>query len=161
MIDWEGALCREIGYPDLWFSNDPDDVADAISLCDKCPLKEQCLQFAKDNNEQHGIWGGVRAPMEAETVSKGLEDNRADIARSWYRSGMSLNDIARRLDVGLRAVKDYLGELHQVVPTEQRREAKRAKVAEAKEMHARGVRAVDIAHMMGVNPSTVSRYLVE
>ncbi len=26
--------------------------------CDNCPVKAECLQFAVDNHEKHGLWGG-------------------------------------------------------------------------------------------------------
>lgn len=31
---------------------------EAKAVCSRCPVKEQCLQWALDTNERHGIWGG-------------------------------------------------------------------------------------------------------
>jgi len=28
-------------------------------MCDTCPVKAPCLQWALDHNEQFGIWGGA------------------------------------------------------------------------------------------------------
>lgn len=28
-------------------------------LCADCPVKDQCLAYALDNDEQYGIWGGL------------------------------------------------------------------------------------------------------
>jgi WhiB family transcriptional regulator, redox-sensing transcriptional regulator len=53
--------------PDVWFSD--RDINDAYGsagttriakkLCNMCPVKAQCLEFALVNNELHGIWGGM------------------------------------------------------------------------------------------------------
>lgn len=34
---------------------------DAIAICRQCPVREICLQYALDNDEQWGIWGGMTA----------------------------------------------------------------------------------------------------
>lgn len=34
-------------------------VTKAVALCKVCPVADKCLQYAQDNNEQFGIWGGV------------------------------------------------------------------------------------------------------
>lgn len=31
----------------------------AITICNTCPVQEQCKDFAIANDEQHGIWGGL------------------------------------------------------------------------------------------------------
>jgi hypothetical protein len=43
------------------YIDDPYTVSDdeAEELCYKCPLLRECYQFAKANNEEYGIWGGV------------------------------------------------------------------------------------------------------
>ncbi|WP_235633005.1 WhiB family transcriptional regulator [Mycolicibacterium fluoranthenivorans] len=35
-----GALCR--GVPELFDSEEPDDVAEAVALCERCPALEAC-----------------------------------------------------------------------------------------------------------------------
>ena len=30
----------------------------ALRACQRCNIKEKCLQFAMDNQEEYGIWGG-------------------------------------------------------------------------------------------------------
>lgn len=35
-----------------------DAVARAAAICDKCPVKVPCLEFALDNHERWGVWGG-------------------------------------------------------------------------------------------------------
>ena len=33
--------------------------AHAISVCQQCPVREECLQYAIDHDERYGIWGGL------------------------------------------------------------------------------------------------------
>jgi WhiB family redox-sensing transcriptional regulator len=43
--------------PDWWFEE--SDPALAKAICDTCPLKVRCLEYAVTNNEHHGVWGGL------------------------------------------------------------------------------------------------------
>jgi WhiB family redox-sensing transcriptional regulator len=50
--------------PDLFFPPDEETLGNsrvvyAKQLCGLCPLRLQCLEYAIDNNEKHGIWGGL------------------------------------------------------------------------------------------------------
>jgi WhiB family transcriptional regulator, redox-sensing transcriptional regulator len=44
--------------PDMWFSEDKDDIKKAKAFCGVCPVKEMCLKQAEESKEVHGIWGG-------------------------------------------------------------------------------------------------------
>lgn len=33
--------------------------AAAVALCKVCPIAEACAEYARANDEQHGIWGGL------------------------------------------------------------------------------------------------------
>ena len=49
---------------DYWYAEDDDDDKQrknkiAKSYCEACPVKKECLQFALDNKEEYGIWGGM------------------------------------------------------------------------------------------------------
>lgn len=57
-LEWqEQALCAQID-PEMWFPEDGGPNG-ARKICGDCPVKQQCLQHALDNNEMHGIWGGL------------------------------------------------------------------------------------------------------
>ena len=49
--------------PDLFFLRDDQisytDEKAAKAMCGRCPVAALCLDYALDNNEQHGIWGGL------------------------------------------------------------------------------------------------------
>lgn len=31
----------------------------AVRICGRCPVREECLEFALRTNQRHGIWGGL------------------------------------------------------------------------------------------------------
>jgi len=44
--------------PELYFSEDEIEVAEAKSLCGGCPVRAQCLEGALSRQEPAGVWGG-------------------------------------------------------------------------------------------------------
>lgn len=53
----EEALCAQ-SDPDLWFEERTIRLArEAMSICNQCPVMEECRQFAIDNEVDYGIWG--------------------------------------------------------------------------------------------------------
>ena len=51
------AACRDMDA-DLFFSPHPRDTAAAIAVCDTCPARQACLDWALGKPEDHGVWGG-------------------------------------------------------------------------------------------------------
>jgi WhiB family transcriptional regulator, redox-sensing transcriptional regulator len=49
--------CRTFD-PDLWFSDVPNELELAKSLCAECPLRVECLAGALERAEPWGVWGG-------------------------------------------------------------------------------------------------------
>lgn len=47
--------------PDTFFSEGEYNTAWAKAACATCPIREACLQMALENDEPHGIWGGLTA----------------------------------------------------------------------------------------------------
>jgi WhiB family redox-sensing transcriptional regulator len=62
--DTPDVPCRK--NPDLFF---PEDIPDktlreyatitARSLCNTCPLFDECFEYATESGEEHGIWAGT------------------------------------------------------------------------------------------------------
>lgn len=56
------ALCRDLD-PDLFYSDNPKDQADAVDVCWRCPARLDCLDYAIDpkTRQDFGVWGGTTA----------------------------------------------------------------------------------------------------
>lgn len=56
--------CRE-SDPDAWFPDEEKNsiggwrYSNPIKLCQQCPVKNLCLEFALVNDERQGLWGGM------------------------------------------------------------------------------------------------------
>lgn len=57
----ERALCREIPDPDAFYPlpGDSKTAADAKAVCRLCDVREDCLSYALQHQEVHGVWGGL------------------------------------------------------------------------------------------------------
>lgn len=56
--EWlEQAACRDAN-PDLFFSEQLDEIAQAKAACAGCDVRAQCLDSALRRREPWGIWGG-------------------------------------------------------------------------------------------------------
>lgn len=57
--DWfERAECRGVD-PDLFFPKAGESYQQAQRVCRECPVRAQCLEYALDNCERFGVWGGL------------------------------------------------------------------------------------------------------
>lgn len=54
------------------------DYGLARAVCEQCPVKQTCLQWALDHNEDHGMWGAM-TPPEREALRK-----RGGTASEWF-----------------------------------------------------------------------------
>lgn len=60
MIGWmRDAACKGMD-PSLFFVEGPGETKNqAVAVCARCPVRRDCLDYAIENREYHGIWGGV------------------------------------------------------------------------------------------------------
>ncbi|CAL9279508.1 MULTISPECIES: WhiB family transcriptional regulator [unclassified Streptomyces] len=64
MQDWrQSAACRDED-PELFFPVGTSGPAvmqaeEAKRICARCPVREQCLQWALDAGQDFGVWGGT------------------------------------------------------------------------------------------------------
>ena len=57
----ERALCSQVD-PELFYPLDNDKGGasrQAKKVCTDCPVATACLEYALENNEQYGVWGGM------------------------------------------------------------------------------------------------------
>ena len=107
-----------VGYPDvdIFFSDNPRDIAAAKSLCASCSISDVCHSYAAAN-ERYGIWGNTTAnEREAVTDLRVItpEERREalDIQSAILR-GMKVKDIAERFSVCDRTVYRYKRKLRE------------------------------------------------
>jgi WhiB family redox-sensing transcriptional regulator len=57
--EWiDRAACRGAG-PKTWFPHPSQPAAEAKRICAGCPVRGECLDYALENREEGGIWGGL------------------------------------------------------------------------------------------------------
>ncbi len=56
-VDETQLPCR-VNDPGLWFAESPTDVEFAKMLCTDCPVRDLCLDGARERREPWGVWGG-------------------------------------------------------------------------------------------------------
>jgi WhiB family redox-sensing transcriptional regulator len=62
--EWRAASACLTADPDLFFpiaagTAVAKQVSRALRICDGCPVRQQCLDFAIRTGEKDGIWGGT------------------------------------------------------------------------------------------------------
>ena len=54
----ERALCSQTD-PEAFFPEKGGSTRDAKRICRRCEVKAECLDYALNHDERHGIWGGL------------------------------------------------------------------------------------------------------
>jgi len=57
-------------------------IKQAKSICARCPVKDACLSFAIETNQEYGIWGGT------------TEDERRVLRRAWRARRAALKAVS-------------------------------------------------------------------
>ena len=56
---WQSdALCAQTD-PEAFFPEKGGSTRDAKRICTSCDVRDQCLEYALQNDERFGIWGGL------------------------------------------------------------------------------------------------------
>ena len=58
-LAWQSdSLCAQTD-PEAFFPEKGGSTRDAKRICASCDVKAQCLEYALQNDERFGIWGGL------------------------------------------------------------------------------------------------------
>jgi WhiB family redox-sensing transcriptional regulator len=68
MFNFNDIACKDVDT-NLFFSELKSKVEKAKSICNSCPVKSECLEFALKDGIEFGIFGGVTADERKELVS--------------------------------------------------------------------------------------------
>jgi WhiB family redox-sensing transcriptional regulator len=66
------GACRHRGVPtDEFFPHSPDWLPRKVrETCEACPVRQECLDFALEHNEEAGVWGGVTERARAQILRR-------------------------------------------------------------------------------------------
>jgi WhiB family redox-sensing transcriptional regulator len=45
--------------PDVFFPEKGGSTREAKRICSECPVRDECLEYALEEDERFGIWGGM------------------------------------------------------------------------------------------------------
>lgn len=58
-LAWQSdALCAQTD-PEAFFPEKGGSTRDAKRICTACDVRDECLEYALENDERFGIWGGL------------------------------------------------------------------------------------------------------
>lgn len=58
-LSWQAdALCAQTD-PEAFFPEKGGSTREAKRICDGCEVRSECLEYALENDERFGIWGGL------------------------------------------------------------------------------------------------------
>ena len=101
--DWRAnSACRDVD-PELFFPVGEAEDGPAKAVCDRCPVRRQCLNRAIEAGEAFGVWGGTN-PRERKKIRERrvAEKRRRSIIDRWaeyHDSGLTTVEIARKLEL--------------------------------------------------------------
>lgn len=115
------SLCKEIGG-DVFFPEKGESTKPAKRVCQACPVRSECLEYALRNDERFGIWGGLSeqerrklkkptslpsAPTEKECATCGLTKPLTSFHRNGATSDGYRTDCKKcRNEAELRRLKE-------------------------------------------------------
>lgn len=72
--EWMSDAACKGASDDLWFPERGEPAHHAKAVCRECPVRQACLDYAIENGERWGIWGGMT-----------VRERRAEKRRRKYR----------------------------------------------------------------------------
>lgn len=67
----DDAICAQTD-PEAFFPEKGGSTKEAKKICQGCPVRHECLQYALDHEERFGIWGGL-SERERRRLKRGID----------------------------------------------------------------------------------------
>ena len=103
-IDWDDAwradsLCLLLGMPTDWFYADEESKQyefeeEVVPVCERCEVKDQCLDFALRTNEEFGIFGALKVVQRTRLKTK----MRSEMPVLLMDIDKALDEVAKHLE---------------------------------------------------------------
>jgi WhiB family redox-sensing transcriptional regulator len=59
-VNWrDQAACNDPAVADLFYPDRGGDIRTAKRICQGCPVRQPCLDYALERGERFGVWGGL------------------------------------------------------------------------------------------------------
>jgi len=55
---WRADAACSGRNPNVWYPDSRIGLRDAMRVCAVCTVKTECLEYALEEGEVHGVWGG-------------------------------------------------------------------------------------------------------
>lgn len=100
--EWQDrALCAEVD-PEIFFPEKGGSTREAKRVCRSCDVRSECLEYALENEDGHGIWAGLtdreRRRVRLETPDRPAAEIIADAdARYSRRQERQAAAVTRRI----------------------------------------------------------------
>lgn len=103
--NWTKAACLGRNT-NMWYPERGHIAAGvyALTICADCPIQPDCLNWALETGEDHGIWGGLTETERAEARNNSDQAQRALRYLEW---GWSVPRIAEWMGVSTRTIQRY------------------------------------------------------
>ena len=83
---WQEAAACVSAEPKAFFPYKGGSTAGGRRICSGCPARLACLEWALDNGEGFGVWGGLTTPNRKK-LQKALDAGDVEAARRLVRAG--------------------------------------------------------------------------
>ncbi len=108
----EKARCLDKD-PSMFFAEGPgsgNSYFDARCICFTCPVQKQCLDFAVENSEDAGIWGGLpyRERLKYKTGKRTHEITISELVRAMKGARYSISSLAGKIGVTEEYIRKQL-----------------------------------------------------
>src|SRR6204780_554871 len=86
-VGWQDQALRAQSDPGAFFPEKGGSTREAKKVCRSCEVRSECLEYALENDERFGIWGGMsereRRRLKREAVLSRRSPDRTGQLTGW------------------------------------------------------------------------------